>query len=118
MSDETFDLESVRLFVSQQARRARATHSSAVEDVPGLRHVRSQHMEDGWMHLLFDGWDFSAAADIANLVLEPDAATFLVLGSVSVFDGFAPVDEGGAGALALVRSDPPPQLEGSFDEVR
>ncbi|PRY10489.1 hypothetical protein [Kineococcus rhizosphaerae] len=118
MSDETFDLESVRRFVSRQARRARATRSSAVEDVPGLRRVRSQHLEDGWMHLIFDGWDFTAAAEIADLVLEPDAATFLALGPVSVFDGFAPVDEGGAGVPALVRSDPPPQLEESVDEPR
>ncbi len=49
------------------------------------------------MHLIFDGWDRAAAADVAHLVLEPDAATFLVLGPVCVFEGFAPVDGEGRG---------------------
>ncbi|GAA0308112.1 hypothetical protein GCM10009528_26780 [Kineococcus aurantiacus] len=108
----------MRAFVSRQARRARAVRSSAAEDVPGLRGVRSQHLEDGWVHLIFDGWDPAAAAAVADRVLEPDAATFLVLGRVSVFDGFAPVEEGGAGVAAVVRSDPPPQLGESLEEAR
>lgn len=69
------------------------------------------------MHLIFDGWDRAAAADVAHLVLEPDAATFLVLGPVCVFEGFAPVGGGGAGVPALVRPDTPPELEVSLDEA-
>lgn len=115
MCRATFDLESVRLFLSRHARRARATRSCAVEDVPGLQRVRAQHLEDGWMHLIFDDWDRAAAADVARLVLEPDAATFLVLGPVCVFEGFAPVDEGGAGVSVLVHPDTPPELGVSLD---
>lgn len=117
MSEETFDLASVRRFVCRQAHRALATGSSLAEDVPGLDGVRSQHLEDGWTHLVFDWWDPTVAAEIANSVLEPDAATFLVLGPVSVFDGFAPSDEGGAGVLAVVLPDRPPHLEDPLEDV-
>lgn len=60
------------------------------------------------MHLIFDEWDVAAASRVANLVLDPDASTFLVLGPVCVFDGFAPDGDDGSGVPAALTAGPPP----------
>jgi hypothetical protein len=113
MSEERPDIDAARRFLAEQARRARRSGSSRAAWLPGLPEVAAQHREGGWMQLVFHGWDVTAAARTADLLLDPDAVLFFTFARVSVFEGFAPEDDPGAGVAARVPAPPPPQLSAS-----